>query len=108
MAASEPHRTIGKSASCFFLATNEPAAQKHGIFSEKRSNASNEEIIMETAIAITLVIIALIWAAYSLYRNLTGKGGCGGCGGGCGNLQDRTTCGSRSDEEDAGDASGED
>lgn len=54
---------------------------------------------METAIAIALVIIALIWAAYSLYRNLTGKGGCGGCGGGCGNLQDRTTCGSRGDDE---------
>jgi hypothetical protein len=28
-----------KSASCFFLATNEPAAQKHTIFSEKRSIA---------------------------------------------------------------------
>ena len=38
MAASEPHRTMAKSASWSFLATNEPAAQKHGIFSEKRSN----------------------------------------------------------------------
>ena len=64
---------------------------------------------METAIAIALVIIALIWAAYSLYRNLTGKGGCGGCGGGCGNLQGRTTCDKSGDAEGgAGDASGED
>lgn len=53
---------------------------------------------METAIAIGLVVLALVWAGYSLYRNLTGKGGCGGCGGGCGSLQDRTTCGSSDDD----------
>ena len=37
---------------------------------------------METAIVITIVLLAVAGVGYKLFRNATGKSGCDGCGGG--------------------------
>ena len=52
---------------------------------------------METAIAITVVVLAAAGVAWSIARDLRGKGGCAGCGGCSPDRQDEAD---RQDETD--------